>query len=259
MNLAPILVVGATGATGRHVVQQLLDQGRQVKAIVRSKDRMMSMLELPRDRSEPLMITETPLLDLSDEDLYEHVKDAEAVVVCLGHTLSFTGVFGHPRRLVRDSVQRLSTAMIKASLKTAPTSKPKLVVMGTVGVPNPDGTDDRRRFVDRLLLNFLRYTLPPHIDNEETALFVHSLGKDSGIEWAVVRPTDLIDGAVRPFNLYDKPHGTLFGDGVSTRANVAQAMVNLVTDKQLWEKYKFSMPTIYDRTDEPPAEGKKEL
>jgi nucleoside-diphosphate-sugar epimerase len=243
MNLAPVLVIGATGATGRHVVQQFLDQGRRVKAIVRSKERMLSMVDLPPDRNTQLEITEATVLDISEENLYEHVKDTQAVVVCLGHA----GVSAQPRRLVLDSVKRLSAAMIKATKETSPTIKPKLVVMSSVGVPNPDGTDDRRRFVDRLLLKIFLFALHPHIDNEETAVFVHSLGKDSGIEWAVVRPTDLIDGPVRPFNLYDKPQGNLFGDGVSTRANVAQAMVNLVTDNQLWEKYKFNMPTIYDQ------------
>jgi nucleoside-diphosphate-sugar epimerase len=270
MNLGPILVVGATGATGRHVVQQLLDQGRQVRAIVRSKERMLSLVKIPETASTPsgsssalLSITEASLLDLSDDELYEHVKGAEAVVACLGHNLSFEGMFGHPRRLVRDSVTRLSKAMIRAakeSGKEVQPSKPKLIVMGTVGVPNPDGTDDPRRFFDRLLLKIFLYALPPHIDNEETAQYVHSLGKDSGIEWAVVRPTDLIDGEVSPFKLYDKPQGSLFGDGLTTRANVAKAMVDFIVDNELWEKYKFSMPTIYNKKAEAPSgDAKKEL
>jgi nucleoside-diphosphate-sugar epimerase len=272
MNLGPILVVGATGATGRHVVQQLLDQGRQVKAIVRSKERMLSLVKLPEtapildaggsSSNSLLSLTEASLLDLSDDELYEHVKDAEAVVACLGHNLSFEGVFGHPRRLVRDSVTRLSKAMIRAAKDSGKeqSSKPKLIVMGTVGVPNPDGTDDPRRFFDRMLLKIFLYALPPHIDNEETAQYVHSLGKDSGIEWAVVRPTDLIDGEVSPFNLYDKPQGNLFGDGLTTRANVAKAMVDLIVDKQLWERYKFNMPTVYNKKDEAQSgDAKKEL
>jgi nucleoside-diphosphate-sugar epimerase len=273
MNLGPILVVGATGATGRHVVQQLLDHGRQVKAIVRSKERMLSLVKLPETAptsdagdssgSSLLSLTEASLLDLSDDDLYEHAKGAEAVVACLGHNLSFEGVFGHPRRLVRDSVTRLSEAMIRAAKDSSgkgQSSTPKLIVMGTVGVANPDGTDDPRRFFDRMLLKIFLYALPPHIDNEETAQYVHSLGRESGIEWAVVRPTDLIDGEASPFNLHDKPQGNLFGDGLTTRVNVAKAMVDLIVDKQLWESYKFSMPTIYNQKEEATSgDAKKEL
>lgn len=35
-----VLVLGATGATGRLLVRQLLDRGLKVKAIVRSPDRI---------------------------------------------------------------------------------------------------------------------------------------------------------------------------------------------------------------------------
>jgi uncharacterized protein YbjT (DUF2867 family) len=34
--VSTFLVVGASGATGRHVVQHVLDQGHRVKAVVRS-------------------------------------------------------------------------------------------------------------------------------------------------------------------------------------------------------------------------------
>lgn len=257
-------MVGATGATGRHVVQQLLDQGRPVKAIVRSKERMLALVKLPETTVAPakqvLSLTEASLLDLSDDELFEHVKGAEAVVACLGHE----GVFSHPRTLVRDSVSRLSEAMIRAAKDSgkAQEGKPmKLIVMGSVGVPNPDGTDDPRRWLDWVLLQIFLYALPPHIDNEESGQFVHSLGRDSGIEWAYVRPPDLIDGDVSPFNLFDKPQGPLFCDGVATRANVAKAMVNLIVDKQLWERHKFSMPTVYNKKEEEATSGdaKKEM
>lgn len=39
-----VLVLGATGATGRLLVQQLLDRGLRVKAIVRSPDSLLDSL-----------------------------------------------------------------------------------------------------------------------------------------------------------------------------------------------------------------------
>ena len=73
------LVAGATGATGQLLVQQLLDRGEQVKAIVRSSDK------LPQDVRDHANLTliQSSLLDLSDTELAALVKDCSAVVSCL--------------------------------------------------------------------------------------------------------------------------------------------------------------------------------
>jgi nucleoside-diphosphate-sugar epimerase len=226
-----VLVVGATGATGKHVVQQLLDQGNSVKVIVRSKERMMDAIKTNQER---LTITEASLLDLSDEEIKEQVKGTQAVVSCLGHTMDFKGMFRHPRKLVTDSVKRLTTAM---------DSDQKFVLMGSDGVAHPAGTDDRRSFSERTILCLLRYLIPPHADNEAAADYIHSV---KNLEWVVVRPTDLVDGEVSEYELFDKPQGSLFGGGQSTRSNVAKVMVDLLSDEKLWETYKFNMPVTHD-------------
>jgi len=239
---ASVLVVGATGATGKHVVQQLLDKGQKVKVIVRSKERMLDALKQTYDQDR-LVVTEASLLDLSDEELKNQVKDTQAVISCLGHNMDLKGLFGHPRRLVTETVQRLTSAMKASSDGTTK----KFVLMGSDGVANPNGTDDERPFSERSILFILRYLVPPHKDNELAAAHLHSLGQDSGIEWAVVRPTDLIDGEASEYTLYDKPVGSLFGSGViATRANVAKCMVDLMDDS-MWQKYKFKMPVLHDK------------
>eukprot|EP00985_Skeletonema_marinoi_P003853 scaffold1678_cov123-Skeletonema_marinoi.AAC.1 len=68
------LVVGATGATGKHVVLQLLQQKHHVRAIARSKQRLLDTLnEISPNASEEyadfLTVTEAAVLDLSDEEL----------------------------------------------------------------------------------------------------------------------------------------------------------------------------------------------
>ena len=59
-----VLVAGATGATGRHLVRQLLDRGHRVKAVVRSPDRLPSDL---RDR-EGLEVIVGTILDLPEAE-----------------------------------------------------------------------------------------------------------------------------------------------------------------------------------------------
>ena len=54
---------------------------------------------------------------------------SNAIVSCLGHNMSFKGIFGKPRRLVTDATKRLCTA-IKAG---EPESTVKYILMNTVG------------------------------------------------------------------------------------------------------------------------------
>lgn len=90
------LVVGATGATGKHVVLQLLQQNQNVRAIVRSKERLLASLDEIEPKSSSafaknLDVTEASLLDLSSDDLKKATAGVDAVVSCLGHNLTFKG------------------------------------------------------------------------------------------------------------------------------------------------------------------------
>ena len=60
-----ILIVGASGETGRLLVEQLLDRGHQVKVIVRSPDRLSESLK----KSDKLSVISASVLDLSDEEM----------------------------------------------------------------------------------------------------------------------------------------------------------------------------------------------
>ena len=105
-----ILVVGASGATGKLLIEQLLvglEVSEKVRIIVRSVDTLPDKIK----QSEQVIITEASLLEMSDADLKAQVQGCRAVVSCLGHNLSFNGMFGHPRRLVTDAVQRLCNAI----------------------------------------------------------------------------------------------------------------------------------------------------
>jgi len=101
------LVVGATGATGRLLVEQLLKQGENVRIIVRS----VKSLPDPFIQNSQVTITQASLLDMSHDELLAQVQGCCAVASCLGHNLTFTGMFGHPRRLVCSGVQRLCAAI----------------------------------------------------------------------------------------------------------------------------------------------------
>jgi putative NADH-flavin reductase len=252
IDMTPLtfLVVGATGATGQHVVQQLLDHPTKptVRVIARSKQRMLDALAYTdqEEYGDRLRITEAALLDLSDQDIQRQIADATGVVSCLGHNLDFKGIWGQPRMLVTESVQKLTAAM--QNTKTMPgKKKQKFILMGSDGVAHLAGTDDVRSLTERAILSIIRFLIPPHADNEAAAAYLYGLDKEkSSIEWTVVRPTDLIDGDVGKYTLYSKPQGSLFGGGAATRANVAKSMVDLLTDEKVWEQWKYSMPVLHD-------------
>mmetsp|Transcript_23240 Transcript_23240/g.65849 ORF Transcript_23240/g.65849 Transcript_23240/m.65849 type:complete len:267 (-) Transcript_23240:157-957(-) len=231
------MVVGATGATGHHVVQMLLDKGHSVRVIVRSKSKMMGMLKGDEaSYKDNLVVVEAPLLELTDEQLKEHAKDCQVIISCLGHNLSVQGLWGHPRRLVADSVKRLTDAMPKDC---------KFILMNSDGVAHPDGkTDPDRPLTERTVLFMLRYMVPPHADNEAAALYLYE--QREKIPWCIVRPTDLVDGDVKEYELYDSPPGSLFGSGSVTKASVAAFMTELATDAETWDKYKHKMPVLHN-------------
>jgi len=252
------LVVGATGATGRLLITQLLRRGQQVKAIVRSLD------GLPKDvREHPnLFIIQASILELSDEEMAEHVRDCSAIASCLGHNLSFKGLFGHPRRLVTDATRRLCEA-IKASRAELPT---KFVLMNTTGVRNRD-LDEPIPVAQRLVIWLLRLCLPPHADNENAADYLRTkIGQgDRSVEWVAVRPDGLFDqDAVTEFEIHASPtRSAIFNAGKTSRINVASFMADLMTKPDVWRQWKGQMPVIYNNeehvgADQPAIEPKAE-
>lgn len=265
-SVATILVIGATGNTGKHVVRQLLDQGQPVQVIVRSKQRMFDVLPIStqaRNQGDHdlLSIKEGSLLDMTSYDIENSVRDAKAVICCLGHSMDFNGIFGDPKHLVSDSVKKVTDALLKTSGQSIVHSVPKkFILMSSAGVDHPDATDDRRSWIDRSMLYLIRRLIPPHSDNEEAGLVLHRIGKASTIDWVAVRPTNLVNNDNNTdYVIFDKPNGSLFGNTQVSRQNVAKFMVNLINQDDLWQKWKFQYPVIYDAEVGPEADSTKDL
>jgi len=72
------------------------------------------------------------ICELSECELAEHIRDCAAVVSCLGHNLTFRGVYGHPRKLVSETTKRISLAVSIVK----PQYPRKLVLMSTTGYQN---------------------------------------------------------------------------------------------------------------------------
>lgn len=236
------LVVGATGATGQLLVEQLLNRGHKVKAVVRSFEKAPKAF---RDHLN-VSIIEANILELTDEEMAELVADCSAVASCLGHNLTFKGVFGRPRRLVTDATRRLCDA-----LKANPSEEAsKFVLMNTTGNRNRDLAEPIS-FAQRCVIGLLRLLLPPHADNEEAADYLRAdIGQgDQRVEWVAVRPDGLTkEDAVTEYELHASPtRSAIFDAGKTSRINVAHFMAALITDPQTWSEWKGQMPVIYNK------------
>ena len=235
-----ILIAGATGQTGLSLLKQSLALGHQVRIIVRSPQKLpKEIAENPR-----LTIIEGSILQLSDQELIDAVIDVDTVLSCLGHVLSFQGVFGNPRRLCTDATKRLCTA-IEA---TEPTKPAQFILMNTVGVANPD-LSEKRTWFEHKVLQLLRWFVPPHRDNEMAAEFLHkNIGRyHKYIEWCSVRPDSLINDEISEYQIVASPTTGLFSGQPTARANVAHFMTKLICDQGLWEKWRFRMPVIMNQ------------
>jgi len=228
--------------TGRSLVEQLLDGGHKVSAIVRSPQKLSAKVL----NNSNLSIVEAAILELSDKELEEQVRNCDAVVSCLGHVMNFRGIFGHPRKLCTQTTQRLC----KAIDKSAPSEPVKFILMNTVGVKNPN-SDEERTFFDRIVLGLLHYTLPPHRDNEMVAehLYENIGEKSKNIEWCSVRPDSLINAEISPYQISQSPVTGIFTGRPTSRANVAHFMVALIESWTLWNEWKFRTPVIMNATE----------
>ncbi|WP_299122823.1 NAD(P)-binding oxidoreductase [uncultured Winogradskyella sp.] len=238
-----VLVVGASGATGRKLVEQLLIKGHSVKAVVRSPDKLPKSWK----SNAYLSIISASLLDLNDDDMMKLTLDCHAVASCLGHNMNFKGIYGQPRKLVTDAAQRLCNA-IQAN---KPESPIKYVLMNTTGNRNRD-LNEPISFAQKCVIGLLKLLLPPHVDNEKAADYLRTqIGQDNQyITWAAVRPDGLIDEEeVTEYEIHPSPiRSAIFNAGKTSRINVGHFMASLISDDDLWDTWKGQMPVIYNKS-----------
>ena len=242
MGSAKVLLLGATGGIGSTALVSLLDRGVDVTAIVRSEARLPKAALGHKQLTS--VVHEEGALGMELSEFSKHVQGCDAVISCLGHTMDFKGLFGHPR----DLCLRTTKLACDTISELQPAKPTKYIVVNTVGVDHPDGqSDPPRTLVERALIWLLTVLLPPMNDNVKTShyLYKHVMGSKH-VEFCCVRPDDLLDGDERPFTVHATLQNGLFNAGVTTRSNVGKFMADLVTNQGLWLQWKGKYPQIID-------------
>lgn len=237
-----VLVLGGNGATGIHVVEQLLENNVDVKTIVRNSAKLKSL-----KNKENLEIITASFLEMENSDLSKVLDDVDAIVSCLGHNITLKGIFGRPHRLVTDAIRKVCE-----SIRMKETGKvTKLVLMNTTACLDVDA-QEKFTTAEGIILAIMRFLLPPQRDNEQAVNYLkHAIGKnDRNIEWIAVRPDTLIDEKeVTSYSVHNSPvRSPVFNSGKTSRINVGSFIMKLLCNNEQWEKWRYQMPVIYNKT-----------
>ena len=191
-----VLIVGATGGTGRQLVSQALERGLTVTALVRDPSRLT--IAHPQ-----LTVIQGDVLDGASVE--EAMRGQEAVLSALGHKRFFP-----PNRILSEGTRNILRAMEAHGVS-------RFVCETSLGIGDSAG---------RLGVYYTFFTIPvvlPFYDwdkaRQERAIAA------SSVDWVIVRPGLLTNGAKRGRYRHGRVGSFLLTVRIS-RADVADFMLN---------------------------------
>jgi putative NADH-flavin reductase len=196
-----LLVIGATGGTGRALVAQGLERGHHVTAFVRNPAR----LGLEHER---LAVTRGDVLDPASVEAA--VRGQDAVLCALGHKRWFL-----PTRILSDGTRNLIGAMERQGVR-------RLVCETALGIDDAWGRMGLyySLFVGTFILPFYFFD---KVRQER-------LVRGSALDWVIVRPGALTNGAKRGRLRHGADVGHWLWTVRISRADVAAFMLDQLTD-----------------------------
>lgn len=162
-----LAIFGATGKTGRPLVEQALAQGHEVTALVRTPAKLTV-------QSDNLRVVQGDATDAMDVDRV--VIGADAVLSALGHAK------GSP-----NDVQTVATEHIVAAMKRRGVTR--LVSLTGAGVRDPH---DEPKFADKVIRFLLKTFAGKVLEDAENHADV--LRQHDDIDWVMVRGPRLTNG-----------------------------------------------------------------
>jgi putative NADH-flavin reductase len=201
-----VLVLGATGGTGREVVSQALEQGHDVTALVRNPQR----LAVTRDRLRMLTGSVTD----DGQALAAAVPGQDVVISTLGvgNSLKSSG-------LIARSVPAIVRAMESQGVR-------RLIFTSAYGV---GATRRDVPFLPRILMSLLFRDLYADKEAGEEDL------RRGNLDWTLVYPVTLSNGP-RTGRYRVGEHLALHGFPTISRADVADFILSQIEDRTYWRK-----------------------
>jgi nucleoside-diphosphate-sugar epimerase len=196
-----VLIVGATGGTGRHLLEQALARDLEVTALVR--DPRALTLNHPR-----LRVVVGDVLDPAAVD--EAASGQDAVLCALGHRRFFP-----PSRVLSEGTRNLLRAMEGHGVRRF------------VGVTSLGLGDSAGRLGLAYTLVVIPFVLPFYFWDKARQERLIEAGRTA---WVIVRPGGLTDGPGRGAPRAGRGVGSFFETVRVPRADVAAFMLDQLTD-----------------------------
>lgn len=236
------LVIGASGATGKELVNQLIQIGQNVKLILRPNANIPEKWE----GNNRISIVRANISEITVTEMVGYMKDCQSIASCLGRNINLSGIFGKPRKLVTNAVELIC----KAIERNASGNTFKFVLMNTTGNRNKD-LNETLLLTEKVVMGLISFLIPPQSDNEDAADYLRlCVGQNNKeIQWVAVRPDSLInDSNVTEYELFASPtRSPIFNSGKTSRINVGHFMARLIVENDLWEEWNGQMPVIYNK------------
>jgi putative NADH-flavin reductase len=206
-----LTIFAATGGIGLQILEQAVDAGHDVTAVVRQPQK------LPGELSSQVRVVPADLAAPDPATLTSAVQGADGVLSGLG-----------PRSKAEAGIAARGTQAIAAAMKAAGARRIVVVSaapIGTVpspGRPNPPKHDPGDGFIMQHLLNpMIKAALRKHYADLAQ---MEDILRDSDLDWTVVRPPRLTDKPLT--GSYRTAHGQNLRRGlVISRADVAHYML----------------------------------
>ena len=196
-----LLIIGATGGTGRALVDQALTQGHAVTAFVRNPAKV-------RIAQERLTVVKGNVLEYDSVD--RAVQGKDAVLSALGHKQWFIKT-----TILSRGTKNIISAMEKHGVK-------RFICETSLGVGKSRGR--LGLYYTLFVIPFITYFYFKDKERQEQLI------KDSSLDWVIVRPGQLTNGRKRGVYRHGEEIGShLFTVRIS-RADVADFMLRQLTD-----------------------------
>ncbi|XP_018523397.1 uncharacterized protein YwnB isoform X1 [Lates calcarifer] len=216
-----ITVLGATGQTGQYLVNQALQQGHTVTAIVRNPGKLAV-------HHDNLKVVEADIF--SADSLKTHFKGQDVIMSCLGFPASiFSAVTGY-------------TLSMNAMINAMREARVNRIITMTSWYTEPNSGAQSSYLIRFLLLPMIRSVLTNMYEMEQF------LQKTDDISWTVVRPPGLknLPASAQEFLTHEgyfvpDSSGNPAGSAVG-RGDVARFMLSLL-NSNAWVKKGVAITT----------------
>ena len=192
-----ILIIGGTGGTGKQLIQQALEVGHQVTALVRSPEKI-------KIKDSNLHIVKGNVLDL--QSVKQAVHGQEAVLSVLGHKRFFIKT-----NILSEGTKNIIEAMEEEGVD-------RFICVTSLGIGDS-------RF--KLGLYYTLFVIPVivffyFLDKEKQEKLI----RNSKLNWTIVRPGQLINTKKRGRYKHGPNVGSYILTKMISRADVAHFMLN---------------------------------